>query len=139
MHSHFGLCGITKVELIQLFASQADQARVEGLTARRLHQGLNGPVFLVAKRFDFHLALYNDAQANRLNAASRFRTGQFAPQNWGKIETDQIIQRAAGQISLDQRLIDLTGIGHRVHNGSFCDRVEHHAANGRVFLDRLLC
>ena len=72
LHRHFGLRLIAKVKFIELLAGQRCQPRFECLPARVLQQRLDGPVFLIAERLDFHLTLNDDAQANRLDPPGRF-------------------------------------------------------------------
>ncbi len=43
------------------------------------------------------------------------------------MEADQIIERAAGEVSVDQRAIDLAGMLHRLRHGLLGDGIEHDA------------
>ena len=61
----------------------------------------------VTKRLDLALAVEDQAQRHRLHAAGRARAGQLAPQHRREREADQIVQRAAGQVGVDQRAVDL--------------------------------
>ncbi len=129
LHRNFGGLGRGDVELAQLFAAKNGQAGLIILTARGRKQGADGPEFLRAKRLDLHLALDDQAQAHRLHAACRFRPRQLSPQHRRQGESHQIIQRAAGQIRLDQRAIDLTRVLHRLGHGGLGDGVKRDAAD----------
>ena len=100
-----------------------------------MQQSTNGPVFLRVKGFDFFFALDDQTQAHRLHATRRPRAGEFAPEDWGELEAHQIIQSTTRQVGLNQRLVDLTRVLHCFGHGSLGDRVENHAADGRVFLN----
>ena len=99
------------------------------MPARRGKNGRDGPEFLRTKGLNLHLALDNQAQANRLHAASRFRPGQLAPQNRRQGEPHQIIQSAACEIGFDQRLVDLPRARHSFGHGGFGDGIKGHAAD----------
>ena len=107
------------------------------MAARRREQSFYRPVFTGAESLDLHLALDDQAQGDRLHTSGGFRAGQFAPKHGREVEPHQIVQRAAGEIGLDQRHVDLTRVLHRLGHGLFGDLVKDDAANGRVFLDRL--
>ena len=136
LHSHFGLRFVGQIKSVQLLAGHCHKPRLEFLSAWRGDQRFHAPVFAVAKGFDFHLALDNQPQRDRLHAPRRLCAGQFAPKNRRQVEPHQIIQRTSCQIGLDQRHIHLTRIRHRFCHGLFSDLVKHHAADRRVLLDR---
>ena len=136
LHRKFGCSGIGEAEFIELLAAQNCQARLKRLTARGGEICTHRPVFLRVKRLDLHLTFDDQAQADRLHAPGRPRAGQFAPQHGRQVETHQIVQRPAGQIGLHQRHIHIAGIFHRLSDGILGDRVEGHAFDIGVFLDR---
>ena len=70
-------------------------------------RGLDGPVFVGLEGLDLGLAVAHEAQRHRLHAAGRAGARQLAPQHGREREADEIVERAAGQIGLDQRRIDL--------------------------------
>ena len=72
-----------------------------------------------------------------MHATGGFRAGQLAPQHRRKVEPDEIVERAAGKISLHQITIDLTRVLHRLGNCGLGDRVKDDAADRCVGLDRL--
>jgi hypothetical protein len=72
-----------------------------------------------------------------LHAPGRARTGQLAPQHRREREADEVIERAAGEIGIDQGTVDLAGVLHRVEHGLLGDGVEHHPLD-RVLLERVL-
>ena len=53
---------------------------------------------------------------HRLHAARRARARQFAPQHRRQREAHQIVERAARQIGIDQRPIDLPRVLHRLEH-----------------------
>ena len=133
---HLGRGRVRDVELAQHLAGEAGKPRGEGLAARRGHQRAHGPVFARPEGLDLHLALDHEAQADRLHAAGRFRAGQLAPEHGREGEAHEIIERAARQIGIDQRCVDLARVGHRLGDGGFRDRVEGHPLDLLAALER---
>ena len=68
-----------------------------------------------------------EAQRHRLHAARRTRTGQLPPQHRREREADEIVERTAREIGVDQLLVDLARMRHRIEHGGFGDRVEDDA------------
>ncbi len=120
---------VSQIKFIQLFAHQMGQAGVEGNTIRRRHQGLNTPIFACLEGLDLSFALTNQAQGDGLHPSGGFRARQLAPQNRRQGESDQIIQRAPGQIGFDQFLVQIARIGHRGCDGRFGDFIKDNAAH----------
>jgi len=89
-----------------------------------LHIGGDRPIFLAFERLDLALAIDDETQRDRLDTSSRLGTGQFAPQDRRKGETDKIIERAARPIGVDQILVQLARIRHCLEHGWLGDRVE---------------
>ena len=102
-----GLGAGADVEALDLLAVGADQARLEGLVARRRQRGDERPVFARDELLDLELAVADQPQRHRLHAAGRARARQLAPQHRRQREADQIVERAAGEIGVDQRAVDL--------------------------------
>jgi hypothetical protein len=86
--------------------------------------GGDAPIFLRLEAFDLALAVDDQAQRDGLDAAGRLGAGELAPQDRREGEADQIIERAAGAIGVDQILVELAGLGHRVGYGRLGDGVE---------------
>ena len=128
----FGLRPGANVEPGDFLAISPDEAGGKGLVGLIAQKSHQRPIFARLEFLDFQLAVANQPQRDRLHPASGFRAGQFAPQYRGKVEADQIIQRAAGEIGLDQAHVDLARMFHRLQDGVLGDGVEHHA------LDRLV-
>jgi D-lyxose ketol-isomerase len=59
------------------------------------------------EQLDLALAVDDQAQRHRLHAARRLGAGQLAPQHRRQGEADQIIERAAGAVGVDQILVEL--------------------------------
>ncbi len=70
-----------------------------------------------------------------MHAPCRFRSRQFAPQHWRQSEADEIIERTAGAIGVDQVMIQLARIRHCLGNRLFGDSVEGDARD--IFGQRL--
>src|SRR3546814_1414034 len=87
------------------------------------------PIFLGLEGFDFAFALDDKAERHRLHPTSRFCSGKFAPKNRRQGEANQIIERTASAIGLDQILIKIERILHGLRDGFFCDRLKGHALN----------
>ena len=136
---HGQLCGgrCVEVKLLQLLAAKHREAGLETLAARGFKQGFYAPVFFVVKRFNFHLALNNEAQADRLHTASGFCAGELAPKHRREVEAHQIIQRTPRKIGLNQRHIHLARVFHGLSNGRFGDGVKNHALHMGALLDHL--
>ena len=52
---------------------------------------------------DLQLAVADEPQRHRLHAAGRTRARQLAPQHRREREADEVIERAAGEVGVDQR------------------------------------
>jgi hypothetical protein len=72
------------------------------------------------------LAVADEAQRHRLHASGRARARQLAPQHRRQREADEIIEGAAGEIGVDQRLHRWRGVLHRLEDRLLGDGVEHH-------------
>ena len=127
----------TDVEPLQLLAVGANEPRLESLLARRRQRGDERPIFLADEFLDFELAVADEPQRHRLHPARRAGAGQFAPQHGRQSETDQVIERPARQIGVDQGLIDGARMRHRLGHRLLGDGVEHHPFD-RLRFERLL-
>ena len=127
-----GLRLVGNVELLQPLAFEAGQPGLELLVARRAEDGGDLPVFLADEALDLELAVADEPQRHRLHAAGRAGAGQLAPQHRRQREADEIVERAARQIGVDQRRVDLARIGHRVEHRLLGDGVEDDAADRLV-------
>ena len=123
--------------LLQLVAVERGQPGAELVAARRREQGAQLPVFLRLEDLDLRLAIADEAQRHGLDAAGRAGARQLAPQHRGEGEADQIVEGAAGEIGVDQRLVDLPRVRHRVQHRLLRDGVEDDAAH-RLGADHLL-
>ena len=103
------------------------QTRSERRARWRGKGGNNRPVFTWLENFNFCFTLTDQAQGNGLHAPCTARTGKLAPQNRRQRKAHQIIKRAAGQISLNQREIEITRMGHRRLDGAFGNFVKGNA------------
>ena len=128
-----GVGGGGEVEFIELFAVELGEAGGEGGAGRGLEMGGDIPIFARLESLDLGLALTDQPQRDRLDAPGGARSGQLAPQHRGEGEAHQIIQRAAGQIGLDQRHIQIAGVLDRGLDRAFGDFIEGDAAHHDVF------
>ncbi len=133
----FGLGARTDIETLQLLAVGPDETRFEGFVAGCRKRGDQRPIFAADEFFDLKLAVANEAQRDRLHPSGRARAGQFAPQDRGEREPHQIIKRAAGEIRVDQGLVDGARMLHRLGNCLLGDGVENHTLD-RLFAERFL-
>ncbi len=92
-----------------------------------LKGGGHRPIFLGAERLDLALALDDQPQRDRLHPPRRFGAGQLAPQHRRERKPDQIIERAARAVSVDQIGIERARMLHRLGHGRLGNRVEGHA------------
>ena len=123
---------VGNVEPAELLAVEADDAGDEAAAVRRLERDRDRPVFARLEGLDLDLAVADEAERHRLHAAGRAGAGQLAPQHRREREADEIVERAAGEIGIDQRLVDLARVLHRLEDGVVGDGVEDDA------LDRLV-
>src|SRR6185437_10088047 len=96
----FGLGARPDVEPLELFPIGADEARFEGLVARRRQRGNERPVFAADEFFDLQLAVTDEPQRYRLDAAGRTRSRKLAPEDGGERKADQVVERAPRKISV---------------------------------------
>ncbi len=113
------------------------QPRLEILEPRRRQQCRDLPVVLAHEAFDLGFAVADKPQRHRLHPAGRARARQLAPQHRRQREADQIVERAARQIGVDQRRVDVARMRHRVEHGLLGDGVEDDAPD-RLVLERAL-
>ena len=133
----FRLRARADVEPVDLLAVGADQARGEGRLRFRAQVSDDRPVFAGDKLFDLELAIADNAQGDRLHPARRARAWQFAPQDRRQVEADEIVERAARPVGVDERLVDLARIAHRLLDRVLGHRVEDNAIDALV-LEQLL-
>ena len=72
-----------------------------------------------------------------MHAAGRARARQLAPEHRREREADQIVERAAREIGVDQRVVDGARMLHRLGHRLLGDRIEDDALD-RLVLQRLL-
>ena len=130
-----GIGGGADIELVRLLAVDGVEAGLERL-ALLVEAGADGPVFLRLELLDLAFAIRDDAQRHRLHAAGRAGARQLAPQHGREGEADEVIERTAGEVGLDQRLVDVARVLHRLGDRRLGDGVEDDAAD-RLVLDQL--
>ena len=130
-----GLVG--EVELVELPAVEDGEAGIEGVAARGGEEGLDGPVLAGAEGLDLHLAVDDQPQRHRLDAAGGLGAGQLAPEHRRQAEADEVVEGAAGEVGVDQRHVDGAGLLHRLGDGGLGDGVEDDALDLRVLADGL--
>ena len=128
---------VVQVELVEALAVQMGQAGGEGRVAGGEEQRLDRPVFAGAENLDLGFAVADQAEGDGLHAAGAAAAGQFPPQYRGQGEAHQVVQRAAGHVGLDQRLVEFARVGDSVADGVAGDLVEGDAADGDA-LQRVL-
>ena len=128
---------VLDVEPVELLAGDRRQPGANLLALGGGEQRLDGPVFLGLEGLDLGLAVAHQAQRHRLHAAGRAGARQLAPQHRREREADQIVERAAGEIGVDQRRIDVARGPERIQNGLLGDGVEGDALDRRALLQGL--
>ena len=128
----FGSLFVVDVVAVEFFAVQMGQACRHGSTVLCREGGRDGPVFLRIENLDLGFAFADQAQGDRLHASRRFRSRQFAPQDWRQAEPDQIVERAAGEIGVDQLAVQFARVVYRLDNGVLGDFVENDAFDNDI-------
>src|SRR5206468_3438309 len=93
-----------QIELVELAAVEMGEAGLQRLLLRCAEQGIDRPVFAGLEDLDLGFALADQAQRDRLDPAGRTAARQLAPQYRRQREADQVVERPAGEIGVDQRL-----------------------------------
>ena len=132
-----GFLFVADIETGDLLAVGADEPGLEGLAGRGRERRDQRPVFAGAEGLDLALAVANEAQRHRLHAAGRAGARELAPQHRREREADEIVERTACQIGIDQCLVDRARIGQRLLHGVLGHRVEGDALD-RDALQHLL-
>src|SRR5690606_19053160 len=104
-------------ELFELPAVELDQLGGERLRRMRA-LGLDRPVFARDERLDLLLALDDHAQRRRLHAAGGQAALHLSPQHGRKVEADQVVERAARLLRIDQVAGDGARLFHRLADGA---------------------
>ena len=126
----FGALGrglVGQIEALELLAVQDGQPRLEEGARNGLEGDVDGPVFLRPEDLDLGLALADQAQGDRLHSAGRAAPRQLAPKHRREGEADQVIERAPGQVGVDQLAVELARVLEGLDHSRFGDFVEHHA------------
>ena len=132
-----GLSPRADVQPVDLLPVGADEAGGEGRVGFGPQMGDDRPIFARNEPFDLKLAVADDAQRHRLHPPRRARARQLPPQHRRQGEADQIVERAARPVGVDQRLVDLARMAHRLLDRVLGHRVEHHPVDPLV-LEQLL-
>ena len=113
-----------EIELVELAAVEMGEAGLQGLFLGGAEEGVDRPVFAALEDLDLGLALADQAQRHRLHAAGRAAARQLAPQHRRQGEAHQIVERPAGEVGVDQRLVELARMGDGVEHRLLGDGVE---------------
>ena len=132
----FAVSPILDVHLGQLLAVIAGQPRGEGRTGFGRQMRQDRPILFRFELLDLGFPVADQPQRDRLDAARRAGARQLAPKHWRQGEANQIVERAAREIGIDQRRVDVARIGDRIEHRILRDRVEDDALD-RLVLDRL--
>ena len=100
--------------------------------SRRQQRRNQRPVFARNETLDLKLAVADEPQRHRLDPARRSRARQFAPQHRREREADEVIERAAGEIRIDQGMVDVARPLHRIGHRLLGDGIEHHPLDALV-------
>ncbi len=133
----FGFRARADIKPVDLLTVGADQPGGEGRVRLRSQMGDDRPIFARDKLFDLQLSVADDPQGDRLHPARRARARQLAPKDRRQGEADQVVERPARPVGVDEGLVDLARIAHRLLDRVLGHRVEHHAIDALV-LEQLL-
>ena len=114
---------VAQAQAVELLALERDQLGGEVGAVMR-HLSGDRPVLLGLERLDLAFAIDDQAQRDRLHAARRLGAGQLAPQHRGKREAEQVIERAAGEVGVDEVLVELARGLHRLGHRLLGDGIE---------------
>ncbi len=129
---------VRNIQAAELVAVEAGDAGDEAAAVRRLQRHRDRPVFARLENFDLVFAVADQPQRYRLDAAGRTRAGELPPENRGEREADEVVQRPAGEVGVDQRRIDAPRVLHRFQHRVLGHGVEDHALDRLVVDDLLL-
>src|SRR5262249_48874218 len=124
---------VAEIELVELLAVEMGEARLEGLARGGAELRLDGPVFPRLEGLDLGLALADETQRHRLDAAGRAAARQLAPEHGRQGEADQVVEGAAGEIGLDQLAVQLARTAEGVEDGVLRHLVEDDALDVDAF------
>ena len=126
---------VLDVELLEPLPGDGVEAGANVLALGRRQQRLDGPVLVGLEGLDLGLAVAYEPQRHRLHAPGRAGSRQLAPEHGREGKADQIVERAARQIGLDQRRLDLPRGLHGVQHGLLGDGIECDALDGDALLE----
>ena len=132
-----GLSPGADVETVDLLAVGADETGGEGRIGLGPQMGDDRPIFARNEPLDLELAVADDAQRHRLHPPGRSRARELAPQHRREGEADQVVERPARPVGVDQRLVDFARMAHRLLDRVLGYSVEHHPIDALV-LEQLL-
>ena len=124
--------GVAQVEALELAAVQLGQAGGEGLPPGGFEAGLDGPVLARPEGLDLGLPLADQPQGDRLDPSGRAAARQLAPEHGRQGEADQVVERAAREIGVDQLLVQDPGMAEGLLDGALGHLVEDDAADLHV-------
>ena len=121
---------IGDIEFVELLAVGGNEACLEGLVLGGRELGGDRPRFLRLELLDLELAVADEPERHGLDAAGRSGARKLAPQDRRQREADEIVERAAGEIGVDQRPVDRARVAHGVEHRLLGHGVEHDALDG---------
>ena len=114
---------VADFQAVELGAVQMGQTRGDRGSPGGAEIGLDGPVFPRPEDFDLRLALADQAERDRLDPPGGTRAGQLVPEHRRQREADEVVQRAARQIGVDQSLVEFARVAQRLVDGGLGDLV----------------
>ena len=135
-----GLIG--DIELLKLLAADGKKPRLKRLVLCRGKLGQDRPIFLRPELLDLELAIADEPERHRLHAAGGAGARQFPPQDRGEREAHEIVERAAGEIGIDEGPVDRARIAHGVEHGLLGhgiedDALDRHAGQSLLAVEHL--
>src|SRR5262249_26254765 len=122
----------TEFEAFEALAIEMVQPRGEDLTRFGLELDLDRPILADLESLDLGFALADQPQSDGLDAAGGPASRQLAPEDRRQGETNQIIERTAGEISIDELAVDLAWPPERLDHGVLGHFIENDALDVEV-------
>ena len=124
--------------VIDTLVAMAVEAGLERGRIACLQTRVERPVFFGPKRLTFLLALDDYPQRHRLDPSGADSALDLVPQERTYLVADQPVEHAARLLGVEEVVIELLRIGHRVAHRALRYLMEQHAPNGALDLSELV-
>ena len=114
---------VRDAELLDLLSLEPHQLRRE-LDSAALQISLDGPILALLEPLDLVFALDDHPQGRALHPPRRQPPANLLPQQGRQVEADEVIERPARLLGIDERGRDLAGTGNGLVDRALGDLVE---------------